>query len=102
MFGLGGVYVELFKDISFHLAPLTEAEALMMMQETKSSVLLTGFRGSSPLDQKAAAKTIVAVGELMCTEPQIQSLDINPLFIYPIGVMAVDVRIMLQKEPNNS
>lgn len=97
MFGLGGIYVELFKDVAFRIAPISEEEALSMMKETKSYSLLTGFRGSKPLDVRAAARTIMAVGELMSDQAEVDSVDINPLFIYPKGVMAVDVRVILRK-----
>ncbi|MHB1909049.1 MAG: acetate--CoA ligase family protein [Nitrososphaerales archaeon] len=97
MFGLGGIYVELFKDVAFRIAPVSEADALAMMKEIKSAALLTGFRGSKPLDMKAAAKTIVQVSDLMIDQKDVESVDINPLFIYPKGVMAVDVRIILKK-----
>jgi acetate---CoA ligase (ADP-forming) subunit beta len=96
MFGLGGIYVELFKDVSFRLSPLSQEEALSMMKEIKSSALLSGFRGSKPLDVNSAAKTIVAVGRLLQEQSEIESIDINPLFIYPKGVVAVDVRMILK------
>jgi acetate---CoA ligase (ADP-forming) subunit beta len=101
MFGLGGIYVELFRDVAFRLAPLTETEALAMMRETKSSKLLAGFRGSKPLDSAAAAKTIVAVGNLISEHPEVDSVDINPLFVYPKGVLAVDVRVILKGTGNH-
>jgi acetate---CoA ligase (ADP-forming) subunit beta len=97
MFGLGGIYVELFKDVAFRLAPISEEEALSMMKETKSYQLLTGFRGSKPLDIRATGKTIMAVGDLMLDQSEVDSVDINPLFIYPKGAIAVDVRIILRK-----
>jgi acetate---CoA ligase (ADP-forming) subunit beta len=97
MFGLGGIYVELFKDVSFRLAPISKAEAIKMMAETKSSKLLTGFRGSKPLDQDSAASAIVAVGEMMSKLRSIESIDINPLLVYPKGSTAVDVRIIVAK-----
>ncbi len=102
MFGLGGIYVELFKDVAFRLAPVTEEEALVMMKEIKSYQLMTGFRGSEPLDISAAAKTIMAVGDLMVDQPQIDSLDINPLIVYHMGVMAVDVRMILKKRDQST
>jgi acetate---CoA ligase (ADP-forming) subunit beta len=97
MFGLGGIYVELFKDVSFRIAPVNEDEAISMMKETKSYSLLTGFRGSKPLDVKAAARTLMAIGELMLDQSEIDSIDINPLFIYPKGTLAVDVRFILKR-----
>jgi acetate---CoA ligase (ADP-forming) subunit beta len=98
MFGLGGIYVELFKDVAFRLAPVSSEEALDMIKETKSYKLLTGFRGSAPLDINAATDTIRAVGELMVREPHVESLDINPLFVYEKGSLAVDVRIILEQK----
>ncbi len=95
MFGFGGIYVEIFKDVSFGLTPVSEEDALSMMQETKSAKLLTGFRGAKPLDQKSAAQVIQSVGKIMTDFPQIDSIDVNPLFIYPKGVLATDVRIIL-------
>jgi acetate---CoA ligase (ADP-forming) subunit beta len=95
MFGLGGIYVELFKDVSFRLAPLTKAEAFSMMEEVKSSKILSGFRGSKPLDKESVARTIISVGRLMSELPKVKSLDINPLIVYEKGSIAVDVRIVL-------
>ncbi|MDG6914067.1 MAG: acetate--CoA ligase family protein [Nitrososphaerota archaeon] len=97
MFGLGGVYVELFRDVSFRLAPLTKKEALDMIDETRASRLLAGFRGSPPLDAGEVAETLVAVGKLITDLPEIDSVDVNPLFVYPKGVLAVDVRMILKK-----
>ena len=95
MFGLGGIYVEIFKDVSFRLTPVSEEDALNMMMEIKSAKLLTGFRGAKPLDQVSAAHVIGSIGKLMTDFPQIDSIDVNPLFIYPKGVLATDVRIIL-------
>jgi acyl-CoA synthetase (NDP forming) len=97
MFGLGGIYVELFKDVAFRIAPLNMKEAISMMKETKSYHLLSGFRGSKPLDINSAAKTIMSVAQLMYEQPSIDSIDINPLFIYQKGVKAADVRIIPKK-----
>ena len=98
MFGLGGIYVEIFKDVSFRIAPVSEEDALGMMKEIKSAQLLAGFRGSKPLDTNAAAAVIRAVGQMMFDFDAIDSIDINPLFIYQRGVMATDVRIILKSQ----
>lgn len=95
MFGLGGLFVELFKDTSFRIAPLSHEDALSMMEEIKAAPLLTGFRGSKPLSTESAAEVIVAVGRMM-RDLQVESIDINPLFIYQKGVIAVDVRMILK------
>ena len=94
MFGLGGIYVEIFKDVSFRLAPLSKEEALEMIDETKSSKLLEGFRGEKPLDRESAAEVIQQIGNMMNDISEIESIDLNPLFIYPKGVIAPDVRII--------
>jgi acyl-CoA synthetase (NDP forming) len=98
MFGLGGIYVELYKDVSFRLAPLSEVEAVEMMNEIKAAPLLDGFRGSTPLDKHAIAEVIIAVGRMMCDLQAAESVDINPLLVYERGVLAVDVRILLSSK----
>jgi acyl-CoA synthetase (NDP forming) len=97
MFGLGGIYIELFKDVAFRLAPLSTSEAVEMMKETKAYSLLRGFRGGEKLDVQAAAKAIVAVGDMMNDLVQLQSIDVNPLLVYSKGAIAVDVRMTLLK-----
>jgi acyl-CoA synthetase (NDP forming) len=101
MFGLGGIYVEIFKDVSFRLTPVSEEDVSSMMKEIKSAKLLTGFRGSKPLDVNSTASVIRAVGRIMTNFPAIESIDINPLFIYHKGVMATDVRIILGQPTKN-
>ena len=96
MFGLGGVFIELFKDVQFRLAPLTSEEAVEMMKEIKAAPLLTGFRGSKALDIQMAARVIQLVGKMMNDIEAIESIDINPLLIYQKGCRALDVRIILR------
>ena len=97
MFGLGGVYVEALRDVSFRLAPLTAADAGEMIDEVRSAVLLKGLRGAPPADRAALVDAIVRVGQLAADHPEIAELDINPLLVLPEGqgVMAVDARIIL-------
>jgi len=101
MFGLGGIHVELFNDITFRLAPLKEVEARRMMSEIRSAPLLSGFRGRKPLDVGSAARAIVNVGRLLQVVPEISSIDINPLLIYPRRCVGVDVRVALEDSPEN-
>jgi acetyl coenzyme A synthetase (ADP forming)-like protein len=100
MFGLGGVYVEALRDVSFRLAPLTPADAEDMIDEVRSAVLLKGLRGAPPADRAALVDAIVRVGQLAADHPEIAELDVNPLLVLPEGqgVMAVDVRILLGQE----
>lgn len=95
MFGLGGVAVELLKDVSFRLAPVSKEEALGMISEVKSFPLLTGFRGGKPRDLDAVAETIIKVGRIMDEVSAIKELEINPLVVYERGALAVDARAVL-------
>jgi len=97
MFGLGGVYVEALRDVSFRLAPLTAADAADMIDEVRSAVLLAGLRGAPPADRPALVDVIVRVGQLAADHPEITELDINPLLVLPAGqgAVAVDVRMIL-------
>jgi acetyl-CoA synthetase (ADP-forming) len=95
MFGVGGVMVELLKDVSFRLAPVTEEECIEMMMEIKSYPLLTGYRGAEPCDTDAITNIIIQVGSIMHEVDGIRELEINPLIAYPKGLMAVDARVVL-------
>jgi len=100
MFGLGGIYVNFLKDVSFRLAPLSEPEAREMMEETKAYALLKGIRGEPPSDIDALKNTILRVGQLVWDFPEIVEMDINPVFVYGWGegCTALDVKITLSKE----
>jgi acetyltransferase len=86
MFGLGGIFVEVMKDVSFYLAPLTEEEALQMLVRTRSYALLTGVRGQRSVDLQALASCIQRVSQLATDFPQILELDINPLIVREAGM----------------
>lgn len=96
VFGLGGIYVNLFEDVSMRLAqnlPMQDIEE--MIKETKAYRLLKGFRGSEPLDVDALKKAIYNTAQLISKFPEIKEMDINPLLVYEKGVCAVDVKITL-------
>ncbi len=95
MFGLGGIFVEVYRDVSFRLAPLDKDEALSMIKEVKAYKILKGYRGIPPSDIEAIADVIVKVGEFGYKFQEVNELDINPLMAYPNGVNALDVRIIL-------
>jgi len=95
MFGLGGIFVEIYRDVSFRLAPLDKDEALSMIREVKAYKILRGYRGIPPSDIEAIADVIVKVGEFGYKFQEVSELDINPLMVYPNGVTALDVRIIL-------
>lgn len=95
MFGMGGVYVELFRDAAFRLAPLSEEEARRQMESTKVWKLLQGLRGAKPCDVAALAKTLCNVGRILTDFPEIKEIDLNPVISYPESCCAVDARIIL-------
>jgi acyl-CoA synthetase (NDP forming) len=98
MFGLGGVHVELLKDVSFRLAPLSEADADRMVRQIRSFPLLAGGRGIKAADIDALKRFLVAVSQMAMDLPEISEMDLNPVIVYPKGkgVKAVDVRIKKQ------
>lgn len=99
--GMGGVFVEVFKDTALVPAPLSKKEALAMIDSLKSSALLKGYRGKPPLDIGALADAIVSVGNLAADKRNsLQELDINPLFVYPEGVCAVDALAVMAETPS--
>ena len=96
MFGLGGVLVELLKDVAFRIVPVSKFDAAEMIREIKGFPMLTGFRGSEPADLKALEKLIVSVYDFVEKNPQVKELDLNPVFAYKDGVTAVDARVVLE------
>ncbi len=98
MFGLGGVFVEVLKDVSFRVAPLSERDAYDMISEIKGYKLLTGFRGMPPADIEALVKAILSVSKLVQDFENIAELDLNPIFVYEKGkgLIVVDARIILE------
>ncbi len=99
MFGLGGIYVNLFEDVSLRLAKnLTENDVDEMIMETKAYRLLKGYRGKNPLDLQSLKNAILRLGRLVSDFPEIKEMDINPLLVYEKGVCAVDVKITLSHD----
>jgi len=95
MVGLGGIFIEVFKDTAIRLAPVTKAEARDMVQELKAYPLLQGVRGRQAADVEALVEVIVKVSALLAAAPEITELDLNPVIVHPDGkgVSLVDVRI---------
>lgn len=92
MFGLGGVSVELFRDVAFALAPMDRRDAMRLMERVKGCRLLTGFRGRPPCDREALADIVVVVSELMATG-LLAEIDLNPVTVYPQGAMILDAKM---------
>jgi len=97
MFGAGGIFVEVFRDVSFRVAPLSVKEALEMIDEVKTSAILNGYRAQPPVNKYSIAEIIVAVGKILEEHPEIESMDLNPVFAYPDKAYVIDGRIILKK-----
>lgn len=98
-FGLGGVLVEVLKDITFRMAPATREDALSMLDGIQAAEMLKGVRGSDPVNREALANLIVRVSELVSDFPEISEMDLNPVFATKDGAIAADVRIVVDFEP---
>jgi len=96
MFGLGGVLVEVLKDVSFRIVPVTKRDASEMIREIKGYPLLQGYRGQEAVDVASLEGLIVGVSEFIEQNPQIKELDLNPVFAYRDKAVAVDARIVLE------
>ena len=98
--GLGGVLVEVLRDVTFRLAPASEADALSMLDSIEAAEILRGVRGAASIDHAALAKVIVAVSHLVSDFPEIHEIDLNPIFASATGAVAADVRIIVDFAPH--
>jgi acetyl coenzyme A synthetase (ADP forming)-like protein len=98
-FGLGGILVEVLKDITFRLAPASREDALSMLDGIAAAEILRGVRGAQPVEREALASMIVNVSQLVADFPEISELDLNPVFASPKGATAADVRVVLDFKP---
>jgi acetate---CoA ligase (ADP-forming) len=105
MFGLGGIFVEVMKDVTFHLAPITADEAMQMLKGTRSYALLQGARGQAPVDLEAIAGALQRISQLATDYSEILELDINPFIVGPVGMQpyVADARMTLStaSKPND-
>ena len=99
-FGLGGIYVETLRDVTFRVAPFSPREAEDMLGEIRARALLDGVRGQPPSDKKAVIDALLRIGQLALDFPEIVELDINPLIVYPQGqgAIAIDMRLVLKEQ----
>ena len=95
MFGLGGLFIEILKDVSFRLVPLNDKDAGDMIKEIKGYPLLQGYRGQDSLDIEYLKSLLLKTSLLVKDHPEIEQIDINPIFVYKKGAMAVDARVIL-------
>ncbi|HEY8053520.1 MAG TPA: acetate--CoA ligase family protein [Steroidobacteraceae bacterium] len=98
-FGLGGILVEVLKDITFRLAPASREDALSMLDGIAAAEILRGVRGAQPVNRDALAAMVVNVSQLVADFPEISELDLNPVFATPEGATAADVRVVLDFKP---
>lgn len=96
MFGLGGIFVEVLRDVAFRIAPISEEEAREMIGEIKAYPLLKGYRGLPPADIDAIVKILVNTSKLVMEHQEIKELDLNPIMVYEKGAKTVDARIILE------
>jgi acetyltransferase len=98
MFGLGGIFVQIFEDTSFRVAPVTEREAREVTEEIQAAPMLRGARGRAPADLDAVVETIQRISQLVTDFPAIEELDVNPLVVSPDSVYAIDLRLTIDPE----
>ena len=95
MFGLGGVFVEVLKDVAFRVVPITPRDARQMVRDIQGFPVLQGHRGQEPTDLDALEGLLLKLSEFVEGHPEIVELDLNPVFAYPTGAVAADARIVL-------
>jgi len=96
MFGLGGIFVEVLKDVTFRVAPITEDEAREMISEVRAYPLLKGYRNLPPADIDTIVKILLNTSRLVMEHQEIKELDLNPIMVYEKGAKTVDARIILE------
>ena len=97
MFGMGGIFVEALRDVTFKIAPVTEDEAKRMLRGIRSRALLAGYRGSGPADANALTRILTAASKLITENEEIVELDFNPVIATEKGAIVVDARVLLSK-----
>ncbi len=95
MFGLGGIFVEILKDVTFRIAPISELDAREMITEVKAYPILRGYRGQPPADIDAIVEILLNTSRLVMDHQEIKELDLNPIMIYEKGAKTVDAKIVL-------
>ena len=102
MVGLGGIYTELFKDVSFRVLPITKNDALKMLESLRGKDILRGFRGSKPINMDMLSEAIVNIGTLgVDMAGKYESIDFNPVVLYPDGYFVVDAKIILKEKSSD-
>ena len=103
MVGIGGIYTELFKDVSFRVLPITKQDVMKMLDSLKGKDILKGFRGSKPVNLDMLSEAIVSIGTLgVDLADSYESIDFNPVVVYPDGYFVVDAKIILKEKPSEN
>jgi len=97
MFGLGGIFIEVLKDVTFRVCPIGHVDALEMIEEIRAKPILQGYRGLPPADLKALASVLVKVSAMAVEHPEIAEADLNPVMVHGSEIKVADARIMLSK-----
>ena len=97
MFGLGGILVEVLKDVSFRIVPIVRRDAAEMVREIKGYPLLEGYRGQEAVDVSYLEEMLIRVSDFVEQNPEVKELDLNPVFAYSDGAVAVDARVILEE-----
>jgi len=97
MFGLGGILVEVLKDVSFRIVPIAKRDAAEMVREIKGYPLLEGYRGQEAVDVSYLEELLLKVSDFAEQNPEVKELDLNPVFAYSDGAIAVDARVILEE-----
>jgi len=95
MFGLGGIYVEVLKDVAFAVCPVSDVRARELIRDIRGYKILEGVRGQEGVDEDALVEMIQRISQLALDNPQIAELELNPLLAFPDGVVSVDMRVRI-------
>ena len=98
MFGLGGIFVEILKDVTFRVLPITREDAEAMIKEIRGYPVLAGYRGQPPADVQSLVDIMLGVSKLINDFPLISQLDLNPIIVYEKGAKIIDARIILESK----
>jgi len=99
MFGLGGVLVEVLKDVTFRIVPLSQRDAREMIHDIQGFPVLAGYRGAAPADLEALQHILLTLSAFVAQTPEIKEIDLNPIYAYAQGALAVDARVLLEAVP---
>jgi acyl-CoA synthetase (NDP forming) len=97
MFGLGGILVEVLKDVTFRIVPLQKRDAAEMIHDIQGFPLLAGYRGAPPADLEALQDVLMKLSAFVVETPEVKEIDLNPIYVYTQGALAVDARVVLEE-----